>query len=225
MTTTHHDKPPTASGVDLTMMTAFHAALRRDAERLSRAAGGTDLADPSHFTAVRAGWQVFRTQLHRHHTGEDYALWPRLRAGLVGRQGSLDVLEAMEAEHARVASAVERVDLSLSGPGPSDTWWDDLSGVVDAFVTDLSNHLSHEERDALPLVGQTLTQPEWDSLMADMRRSTGFRGAAELFPWLLDATDEVNQSRVLKALPPPLRLVYKRVWVPRYAKRNLWATS
>jgi hypothetical protein len=61
--------------------------------------------------------------------------------------------------------------------------------------------------------------------MADMRRSTGFRGAAEFFPWLLEAADEADRSRVLKALPPPLRTVYRRVWAPCYARRNLWATT
>lgn len=211
-----------APAVDLTMMHAFHAALRRDLERLSRAARRADLADPDRATSIRGGWEVFGAQLHLHHTHEDRALWPRLRARLDGCLDAIDVLAAMEDEHARVGSAVKRVEAFLPEFSLSTDSGGDLPDAVDTLIDDLSAHLAHEERDALPLIGQVLTQQEWASFVAEQRRSTGLRGAAELFPWLLEATDDADRQRIMRALPPPLRIVYRGIWAPRYARRNLW---
>jgi hypothetical protein len=67
---------------DLTIMLAAHAALRRDLERLARAAEFADLPDPGRRASVRAGWETFKRQLHLHHTAEDTVVWPALRPRL-----------------------------------------------------------------------------------------------------------------------------------------------
>jgi hypothetical protein len=56
--------------LDLTVMLAFHDAFRRDLTHLARAASHrpADLDDPNRRTAVLAGWELFKTQLHIHHT-------------------------------------------------------------------------------------------------------------------------------------------------------------
>jgi hypothetical protein len=57
-------------------MNALHDAFRRDLDDL--------LATRAARKAVRARWTVFREQLHFHHTAEDTAIWPPVRAKLVG---------------------------------------------------------------------------------------------------------------------------------------------
>ena len=63
---------------DLTVMLVAHDAFRRDLVSLARAASAADRADPRRREQVGRGWQVFKRQLHFHHTGEDRMIWPRL---------------------------------------------------------------------------------------------------------------------------------------------------
>jgi hypothetical protein len=44
--------------------------------------------------------------------------------------------------------------------------------------------------------------------VAGLRRTAGFRGAAQLFPWLLEASDSDDRRRIMPQLSPPLRVVY-----------------
>jgi len=90
----------TTSRPDLMWMVAFHSALRRDLAHLARTASRDRSDDPARRTAVLTGWELFKTQLHIHHTGEDTDLWPRMRAHLSGRPDDLALLQAMEDEQA-----------------------------------------------------------------------------------------------------------------------------
>ena len=67
---------------DLTIMLAAHAAFRRDLAQLARAAAFADLPDPGRRASVQAGWELFKRQLHLHHTAEDAIVWPALRERL-----------------------------------------------------------------------------------------------------------------------------------------------
>ena len=67
---------------DLTIMLAAHQAFRRDLARLVRAAAAADLADPAKRQSVAAGWELFKRELHLHHTAEDELIWPVLRPRL-----------------------------------------------------------------------------------------------------------------------------------------------
>ncbi len=64
---------------DLTIMFAAHSAFRRDLARLVRAAAVADRADPAKRQSVAAGWELFKRELHMHHTAEDELIWPVLR--------------------------------------------------------------------------------------------------------------------------------------------------
>jgi len=84
----------TTGHLDLTLMVAFHDAFRRDLGHLARAA--------SRRPAELAGWELFKTELHIHHTAEDQDLWPRMRTHLADRPDQLALLQAMQDEHARI---------------------------------------------------------------------------------------------------------------------------
>jgi iron-sulfur cluster repair protein YtfE (RIC family) len=84
---------------DLTIMIAAHDAFRRDLTRLARAAAAADLSDPARRRSANAGWELFKRQLHMHHTAEDEIIWPTLRPRLAHSQAALSVLDAMEEEH------------------------------------------------------------------------------------------------------------------------------
>jgi iron-sulfur cluster repair protein YtfE (RIC family) len=205
--------------VDLTMMLVMHGAFRRDLAHLVRAASRYRTDDPDRHAALLAGWQLFKSALLFHHTGEDADLWPRMRAHLAGCPSDLALLQAMEDEHARIDPLIHAVDGALAD---LDHGHQRLGDTVDALAGGLSRHLAHEERDTLPLLSRTLTHAEWHGFAADQRRKSGIRGAARLFPWLLDEASPDQARAVLSQLPAPMRAAYRRIWQPRHARHARW---
>ena len=190
--------------LDLTVMVAFHDAFRRDLAHLARTASRhrAHLDEPARHTAVLAGWELFKTQLHIHHTAEDNDLWPRMRAHLADRPDELALLQAMQDEHARIDPLLDAVEGALAD---RDGGHQRLGDTVDELANALYGHLSHEERDVLPLIDRSLTPAEWQAFGDDQRRRNGIRRAAQLFPWLLDEASPQQVTALLAGLPPPLR--------------------
>jgi len=117
---------------------------------------------------------------------------------------------------------VHSVDGAFADP---DHGHERLADTVDALTAELSGHLAHEERDTLPLLERSLSQAEWQGFVADQRRKSGIRGAAQFLPWLLDGASAEQAQVVLAELPAPLRVVYRRIWQPRYARHDHWELS
>lgn len=207
------------SKVDVSMMVVMHDALRRDLISLEKVADRRTLAVPAKRESVANGWDVFKNQLHIHHTGEDTTLWPRLRSHLADRRDAIDLLDAMETEHNRIDPLIDAVDEAFeSGEAGNDQ----IKDVTDALITELTDHLNHEEREALPLIGETLDMTEWQAVIWDMRRSVGLSGASEFFPWMLDEAPPEKTAIWTGILPPPARMLYKHVWNPRYHRKDRW---
>jgi hypothetical protein len=212
-----------AGDADLTVMIAAHDAFRRDLVSLARAAtaAGAGRAgaewDPARRERVRRGWEVFKRQLHFHHTGEDRHIWPRLGERLAHSESAMSTLQAMEEEHSRVDPLLDAVDAAFADPAGAE-----LAGAVGELATTLHSHLTHEERDALPLIGTALTAAEWRRVGLRLGRENGLSGSSEFFAWMLDGATDAQGAAVLSTMPPPLRLVYRVAWRPRYAKVSRW---
>ncbi|MGF7238556.1 MAG: hemerythrin domain-containing protein [Frankia sp.] len=208
MTTKANDRTPPTDTVDFTMMYVAHAAFTRDLRRLSLTAGLGEAAAPS----ARARWARFIRQLHLHHRTEDAALWPLLRKAPL-TPGEVAVLDAMEAEHASIDPLLAQVEDALDVVDAAGL----RAGVRD-LTAHLTTHMRHEEEAALPLVKSHLGPDGWAMFGAAIRKEQGMRGAAEFFPWLLDDAPEHDRAAVLGMLPPPVRMLYRLVWAPRYRK-------
>ncbi|MDT5067305.1 MAG: hypothetical protein QOK02_3460 [Mycobacterium sp.] len=196
---------------DVTMMYAVHNAFRRDLSRMRSATA--DLNKPAVRKAMTTCWHTFYRYLSIHHTAEDEALWPPMRKKLGGHEQAERLLGQMVDEHSALDPLLEEIDNALR-QGQSarlDSLFVELTDV-------LGNHFEHEETAALPLVRQTLSTREWDAFGADQRRRIGFRGAAWFFPWLLDEAPQDIRDFVLSLVPPPVRLVNRMLWEPRYRR-------
>lgn len=204
-------RAPIIGEVDFTMMYVAHDAFTRDLRRMSQAVDAGAIT-PS----VRRGWAMFAQQLHVHHTAEDVALWPPLRAK-VGSADEEAVLDQMELEHASLEPLLERIDDALADHDDAG-----LREPVGALNAGLTAHMRHEESAALPLVAARLGVDGWRAFGGHFRKAQGIRGAAEFFPWLLDGTTADTQDHVLKIVPPPVRLLYRAVWRPRYQRTPRW---
>jgi hypothetical protein len=202
---------PAVGGVDFSVMYAAHDAFTRDLTRLSVAAAAGRAAEPS----VQAGWATFARQLAVHHGAEDTLLWPPLRARATQPRETA-VLDAMEAEHAQIDPLLASVEQALTGGGP------ELAAQAEQLSRLLAGHLRHEEDEALPLIATHLGAKGWNAFARGAARQQGLRGAAEFFPWLLDGADPAAARRLLGLLPPPVRVLHRTVWAPRYARTARW---
>src|SRR5690242_9904540 len=189
---------------DLTIMLAAHDAFRRDLTRLVRAAAAADLSDPARHRSVAAGWELFKHELHLHHTAEDEVIWPALRPRLAHSEHALSVLGAMEEEHARIDPLLAAVDAAFQRDEH-----DGLGDVIGALASALTSHLGHEERDGLPLIGVALTAAEWRGVGFKIARRNGLSDAGEMFAWMLDGAGREEAAATLGSLPPPVRLLYR----------------
>ena len=202
---------------DLTIMIAAHDAFRRDLERLARAAAFADLADPRRRGSVRAGWETFKRQLHMHHTAEDDIIWPAMRDRLAHSAQARSVLDAMESEHELIDPLLATVDYAFDNPENRQ-----IADAADALASALHQHLVHEERDALPLIGVALTAAEWRGVGLKMARKNGLSAASEMFAWMTDGAPADQAAAAVRTLPPPVRLIYRAVWKPRFARAARW---
>ena len=198
---------------DVSFMRAIHAALRRDLSRLADVAGQLErsAAAPQ---AVLAGWDAFRAQLHNHHSAEDDDLWPVLRLEL-SSPGELASVDAMVEEHRHIPPALAGVDAALRGGG-------ELTEPVERLSAVVLDHLAHEEREVLPLLEQHLTQTQWRTFLHKERSRRAPRERPEFLTWVLDDAGEQDATAVLAEMPPPARLVYRRVLKPRYDAQHRW---
>jgi hemerythrin-like domain-containing protein len=210
---------------DLTIMIAAHDAFRRDLVSLVRSAEGPDRDSPDRQRSIAADWELFKRQLHVHHKAEDDLIWPVLRARLGHSSNALSVLDAMEAEHERIDPLLAAVDdgfASAAGSVDGYPGADRLADAVDTLVTTLTGHLTHEEKDGLPLIGVALTAAEWRGVGFKIARRNGLSAGGEMFSWMLSSATPDEARTITRQLPPPVRVLYKAAWKPRFEKTQRW---
>jgi hemerythrin-like domain-containing protein len=210
---------------DLTIMIAAHNAFRRDLVSLVQATQGPDRRSPDRQRSVAAGWELFKRQLHVHHTAEDDLIWPVLRERLGHSANALSVLDEMEAEHQRIDPLLAAVDHGFAAaarPGDGDQGADGLADAADSLVAVLTGHLTHEEKDGLPLIGVALTAAEWRGVGFKIARRNGLSAGGEMFSWMLSSRSPEETRAVTRQLPPPVRVLYKAAWKPRFEKTKRW---
>lgn len=188
------------------IMYALHDAFRRDIEAL--------LDTSARPALVRARWAVFRGQLRFHHVAEDRVVWPAARAKLAGDPGGLALLDAMEDEHRLFGPLLDAVDDALA----ADAGYVRLTAVLCQLRTALLSHLAHEEADVLPRISGVMNRAEVAGIFRELGRMGGWKLGAAMFPWALCGTSAQTQAQVLSQLPPPARLLYRTVWLPRYRR-------
>jgi hypothetical protein len=202
---------------DMTMMYVFHDALRRDLDRIVRLTARTD-DDPGQVLRAAAGWEMFKSYLHVHHTAEDEMLWPPMRRALAADSAGAALLDAMEAEHSAIDPLLAAMDAALADreAGPAR-----LGELADALSVALRGHLEHEETDGLPLVDATVSPEQWQAFSAD-GASRISDDVARFMPWVFEGAAAEVTASVLGLLPPPVRQVYRDEWQPAYVILNPW---
>jgi hemerythrin-like domain-containing protein len=205
--------------LDMTMMLTIHDAFRRELDRIAKVAAGTD-DDPKRILRTAVGWQMFKKYLHIHHTTEDETVWGLMEHKLSDKP-DLDLLAAMEAEHAAIDPLLDAVDAAL---GDRDHGPERLGGLVDELATSLRAHLKHEEAEGLALIDSTLSEEQWAHFAAVHLKRVGDEVSTYL-PWLLDSASQEWTDKVLNRLPAHGRVAYEGSWKAAYAQLDLWAPA
>jgi hypothetical protein len=189
----------------MTMMYAFHDALRRDLKQIAEMEARSD------------GWDLFQSLLHVHHNAEDDALWPVVRDAVAGRPDDLELLDEMVEEHAALAPLLETIDEALDRG-------DSAPHARTELAERLQQHLEHEERAALPLVDETVGLDQWIQFGQAAAERVG-PNMPNYLPWLLDGADADTTGRVLGVMPVPVQQTYRNEWQPAYAAKHWWTES
>ena len=208
----------------MSMMLAMHRALRRDLANLADMANLSDLvaltSDAELARQIRgaAGWQLFRDFLHVHHAAEDETLWPILHESVEGSPAALEVLAAMELEHAAIDPLLEAIDAAVEQPGSGTRA---LGELIADLVLVVEDHLDHEESEALPLIDATLTDEQWLRFGAGHRAKVGTQ-TPRWMPWILDGALPEHTDIILGRLPDQVRDTFHEQWRPAYLRLDLW---
>jgi len=203
--------------IDMTRMYLMHDALRRELDRMARATARAN-GDPKTVMRTALGWVLFKKFLHIHHTAEDVALWPVMRAALAGRPDELALLDAMEAEHAAIQPLLDAVDATVADRNSRP---DVLSGLTDALAGVLRGHLKHEEDEALAVIDATITPEQWQAVV-DQHNRLGADDMPRMLSWVLEDASAYGIEAMLSSAPPSARALYRSEWQPAYAALDLW---
>jgi len=147
---------------EMSMNRVIHAAVRRDLDRLSNALSTADGGDERRAQQMSIAWANFHEQLTRHHSSEHRIAWPALRkAGI-----SDDLLTQFDAEHDRMAAALESADQamrSLQGTPSAENVKAAREAVI-TLRTTATQHLDHEEAELEPFYLEHAHTPEMKAM-------------------------------------------------------------
>jgi deazaflavin-dependent oxidoreductase (nitroreductase family) len=204
--------------VDIAPMYLMHRAFRRDLDAFARTVPGVPPSDAARWARLAWRFAFFGSVLHKHHRGEDVALWPLLAE----RGADPEVLEALQQEHAAIdpllASATADLGALAAGNGDERTR-DRLSTTTGRLRDLLGTHLAHEERDGMALVQQHLTPADWERLDREVfAKDYRPREVPAVLGWVLSGLSP-DQARRLPGANAPF-LAFGRLMARRFEAQD-----
>ena len=203
------------------MNTIIHDALRRDLDRLE-----VVLQEPmpdQRRTALCDHVTWILDLLHHHHVGEDEGVWPRV---LAKRPDLQTMVDEMEAEHETLAAASDGLRAATAAyrrDGSQEERQAMVAAVAQMKAATLP-HLEHEEREAMPLVLDTLDDADWAYLEKNhFRKGLSFSDTGLYGLWLLDGLDQRRQQVVRSTIPGPVLWIMQRLFGSRYERTTALA--
>jgi hypothetical protein len=206
-------------------MVVVHRAFRREFPAVAAMVRRTADGDTRRAQVVAYHLRLGLAGLHMHHTGEDVVLWPLL---LERAAPSTGLVETMQAQHHEIDAHVESIAHALDGwqAAPTRAAGERLAALVERFTAALVEHLDLEEREILPLASRHLTAAEWNRMGEHGRDSMSPSQLPIMFGLVLEDADEEERSRMLGAMPLPVRVLLTTVgaWQFRRYVRRLRAS-
>lgn len=153
-------------------MKLIHTGLRREYRRLPALVRGVEHGDTERARMLADHIVLLNTLVHRHHTGEDEHLWPKLLMRVP--EELVPVVNAVERQHEGIDIAIQAAATLLpdwcdsAGSGQAAA----LADALDLLATRLGEHLHLEEEQVVPLIEEHITASEWSRFVGDGARYT-----------------------------------------------------
>jgi iron-sulfur cluster repair protein YtfE (RIC family) len=183
----------------------LHQAMRRDVRRLLTASRNLT---PAAMTATRTWWTRVHEIVDWHHRTEDGIVWPELRRRVTGFSAAE---KSLDHHHENLDRALRAVDVALASGDPTTVR--PAAEHLDAILTE---HLAAEEKIVFPAFSTGMTQSQYLSMERQVLARSTAGVAASLLPWLLDGVDSRTAQRMLRFVPPPVRVAASTVLQWRY---------
>lgn len=193
--------------IDVRDMAIAHRTFRNAYDESARLVRAALTPSPPRVTFLADHIDFLLTMLHVHHEGEDELLYPKL-AERAPEQAAMT--EQAEHEHQLIKTALDVASAACAAwrARPGAETGEALAAALDQLNSLTKPHLDDEEQKIVPLAAVTLTQQEWDALgrhsAAQMPRN--MRGVA--FGLILEPLGEADRARMMRILPPPVRILY-----------------
>jgi hemerythrin-like domain-containing protein len=214
--------------LDATDMMLVHRAFRREFANIPGLIAGVPSGDTKRAKIVADHLQFMIDGLHHHHAAEDELAWPVLIARLPDRR---DEIARMAEQHEDIAAAITRVQSDKA------EWMNTVDGPtsqrLQTSVAELARllveHLDEEERVAVPIIEEHMTQAEWKAATdrgASFLSSRPVMGIV-LGGLLLDYADPGERRSFLAGVPVPQRMLLKLLSARMAAsyRRKLYGTT
>jgi iron-sulfur cluster repair protein YtfE (RIC family) len=205
--------------LDLNGMYMAHHAFRRDLARFAAAARNTPVEAVDVWQALAVRWEQFGAILHHHHTTEDDVLWPQLLE-IVDADGRA-TLEAMEAEHDLIDPLLAScaAGFAAMGQAPDAETRERLADTAATARDTLSDHMRHEETEALPLVQALMSAEGWERVEQAAGEGKGLKDLVFLAPWIADGLNREQMETAFRSVGQGFR-IFLALTRGRYARRE-----
>jgi hemerythrin-like domain-containing protein len=210
-------KTTSATATNVHDMVVVHRGFRREFTLMPQLVRDVTAGDTARAGVVTEHARLLLAALHLHHTSEDELLWPKL---LDRCPPDAALVRRMEQQHERVEHHTERLQAALGRweveARPAVTG--EVASTFDALREALFEHLGEEESEILPRAARHVTQAEWNEI--------GQHGIAKmtkaqlplLFGMILEEATPDEAAELYASVPPPVRLLTKLVFLPRYRR-------
>ncbi len=200
---------------DVHDMVVVHRSFRRELRLIPQLVRRVAPGDTARATVLAEHARLVLGGLHRHHTGEDELLWPRL---LERCTPDAALVHRMEEQHERVHDALEGLHPALdrwqAEARPAVT--EEVAAGLDALRTALLEHLDEEEREILPLAARHITPQEWAQLGEHGAADTPKKHLPILFGALAEEATPEELRQILTVVPWPVRILARTVFARQY---------
>jgi iron-sulfur cluster repair protein YtfE (RIC family) len=202
---------------DVHDMVVVHRVFRREFRLIPELVRQVQPGDTDRATVIADHARLVLTGLHGHHTGEDELLWPKL---LERAAPDAELIHRMEAQHERVAEAIDRIEPALdrwqAEARPAVT--EEVASAFDALRTALLEHLADEEEHILPLAARHVSQAEWDELGEHGVGETKKKDLPILFGAIAEEATPEEMVQILGTVPPPVRILARTLFAWQYRR-------
>ncbi|GAB85756.1 hemerythrin domain-containing protein [Gordonia rubripertincta] len=211
MSTTPHEPADTRS------MGVVHSALRRDLRRTRVVLTSPPHPDDARRRALADHLTWMMHFLHLHHTGEDEGLWPLIRSR---NPGAAALLDDMEADHLRIAPAVDALVDAASDYRVSTESREALIRALDRLSDVLLPHLEREELDAMPVVAATISTAEFRDVEHEyFVKPKGFAELGREGHWVVDGLGDEDRDLIYGVVPAIPRFILVHGFARGYRRR------